>query len=702
MANRTITPPKPIGGSYTALRPTPTGTMNRLTPSGVSSGLASRTPTGTPGHTPGRLSGTGRIPANTAMLSHLTKPGLGTGGGRVSSPGSTNRTGTPNPLKTPSTSRIGSGLNTAAQHGPLPGLGSHTGTMGPLAGLGGRTGTIGQHGPLAGLGSHTGTIGPLAGLGGHTGTIGQHGPLTGLGSHTGTMGQHGPLPGLGSHTGPTGNMQAMGLHTPHHPPLWGPGWGPGHVPPWGHPGWNPGWAGGGWGPGWGGWGPGWNPGWAGGGWGPGWGGWGGGGWGGGGWGGGGWGGGGLLSSLIATNLIVDAVTSGLLASSLLNNAVNFGGDGGFIDPGYVPPVTGGWPMSPGMTTIVDTWGGDTWGGDGTDGGYYDPNVTLAGGGDVIPTWPLSPGVTTTWVLPPATTQPAVDVQPVAPPTVVVAPPTDTTPPPVDVPQPLPPTVVDAQPPVVVNAQPPVVVPVDVPQPPPPAMVDAPVTPGPLVPTPPAVVDATPPDVTTTDTTGAGTTPPDTTTAPPPDTAVPTTTDTAGTPTGGNRVVLVNPAELNMTVHYTIENQNFEMDPNYTQELAGEGSWVIEFDRGGGFGQAEYTLTDGTYTFTMTDKGLDLWLTTYQVQLDNSTNTDEFNFALGDQVARVEAGQTKELTSRYPIVLEYDRGDGKETTTKELSNEKTYHVGLNPETSLLDLLARPGSGRGHRRPPRTPR
>lgn len=60
-----------------------------------------------------------------------------------------------------------------------------------------------------------------------------------------------------------------------------------------------------------------------------------------------------------------------------------------------------------------------------------------------------------------------------------------------------------------------------------------------------------------------------------------------------------------TVAYTLNGERFDMQPRYNQKLTTRPSWVIQFDRGGSFGTASYTLTQGKYKFVATDHGWDV-------------------------------------------------------------------------------------------------
>jgi len=79
---------------------------------------------------------------------------------------------------------------------------------------------------------------------------------------------------------------------------------------------------------------------------------------------------------------------------------------------------------------------------------------------------------------------------------------------------------------------------------------------------------------------------------------------APAPTGPNaEVLLLNPEDD--TIAYNLNGTRFDMQPGFSQKLTTRPSWVVEFDRGGSFGTARYTLTKGAYKFIATDRGWDL-------------------------------------------------------------------------------------------------
>jgi hypothetical protein len=78
-----------------------------------------------------------------------------------------------------------------------------------------------------------------------------------------------------------------------------------------------------------------------------------------------------------------------------------------------------------------------------------------------------------------------------------------------------------------------------------------------------------------------------------------------TPPGGDAIRIVSPAELDATLSYAVNGFPFQIKPGDHQDLPTDRTWVIAFNRGGDFGNAEYTLEPGEYTFGSSDRGWEL-------------------------------------------------------------------------------------------------
>ena len=147
------------------------------------------------------------------------------------------------------------------------------------------------------------------------------------------------------------------------------------------------------------------------------------------------------------------------------------------------------------------------------------------------------------------------------------------------------------------------------------------------------------------------------------------------------VLLVNLGE--QTVNYNVNSDQFSMTPDYQQALPGGQTWEVEFDRGGEHGKAKYGIADGTFGFTPTDDGWELFeQPESKVTIDNSNNKFPFHYVLNNAQQTVAAGQANEHSSPFPLVIQFDNGAGQEHR-KKLDQEK-YSIAVT-DTGTLDLF-----------------
>ncbi|NUQ62261.1 MAG: hypothetical protein HUU20_07220 [Pirellulales bacterium] len=155
------------------------------------------------------------------------------------------------------------------------------------------------------------------------------------------------------------------------------------------------------------------------------------------------------------------------------------------------------------------------------------------------------------------------------------------------------------------------------------------------------------------------------------------------------VVLINPSNTGTTVHYRLKDTDYTMDPGYTQALAGD-SWLVDFHRGGSFGRKNYTVSAGTFAFTPTGQGWELYAKTFKTTIDNSDNSSEFHYAVQNEHASVAPRQTKAHTSKYPIYIRFDRGNG--ASIKQVKvQDGVLKVAVNPSDGLWDLYSPESTG-----------
>ena len=157
------------------------------------------------------------------------------------------------------------------------------------------------------------------------------------------------------------------------------------------------------------------------------------------------------------------------------------------------------------------------------------------------------------------------------------------------------------------------------------------------------------------------------------------------PATDNAILLINPASSKVTINYNVDGSPFKMEPGFTQTLNSKSGRLVEFDRGLQFGKASYSLQKGTYKFKMTNKGWELYSQTFESTIDNSKNKIDFNYVFENKQLTIKAGEKKTHSSSYPVVIQFDRGDGGSPVGKQLETETTYFVGLDLSKKRLELF-----------------
>ncbi|HWB09708.1 MAG TPA: hypothetical protein VG826_10800 [Pirellulales bacterium] len=161
-------------------------------------------------------------------------------------------------------------------------------------------------------------------------------------------------------------------------------------------------------------------------------------------------------------------------------------------------------------------------------------------------------------------------------------------------------------------------------------------------------------------------------------------DAEGSPLRSGTLI-VNPRKHGETVRYLLNGEEYIMRPGTSQRLPSDRQWLIEYDRGGGAGVADYTLADGTYIWTPTEQGWQLYKQRYDLTIDNTRNPKDFRFVVNDEPMFVRAGHTRTIHNPYPIVIEYDRGNSTQMASKAVNFSGNVEVGVNAEDNLLDLF-----------------
>lgn len=151
------------------------------------------------------------------------------------------------------------------------------------------------------------------------------------------------------------------------------------------------------------------------------------------------------------------------------------------------------------------------------------------------------------------------------------------------------------------------------------------------------------------------------------------------------IMLVNNHGTRGTLSYMVDGFKYDIEPGMVQRMPDDQKVKVVFDRGGGFGVANYDVTPGTYAFTPTDEGWQLFQERYDAVLDNSLNKQEFNFVYNGKNEKIPAGATRTIASFYPIVIGYDRGNGTDYAIKSIDFSGNVQIGVNATDNMWDLF-----------------
>jgi len=72
------------------------------------------------------------------------------------------------------------------------------------------------------------------------------------------------------------------------------------------------------------------------------------------------------------------------------------------------------------------------------------------------------------------------------------------------------------------------------------------------------------------------------------------------------IKIMSPEDAGAPIAYSVNEFEYTIEPGESQTLINDREWVIEFDRGGDFGTARYTLYPGTYEFALAKNGWEVY------------------------------------------------------------------------------------------------
>lgn len=157
------------------------------------------------------------------------------------------------------------------------------------------------------------------------------------------------------------------------------------------------------------------------------------------------------------------------------------------------------------------------------------------------------------------------------------------------------------------------------------------------------------------------------------------------------ILLSNPATTKTTAQYSIAGREYHLEPGSVHAVSGDTARTIDFLRGRDLGRKQYTIEPGTYAFTGTDQGWEVYRQSYKVLLDNTANATPFHCTVQNQRVVVGASGTAEQASMYPIVIRFDRGNGAGVKRCRVEGDQVK-VAINAADNLWDLFPASGSAK----------
>jgi hypothetical protein len=121
---------------------------------------------------------------------------------------------------------------------------------------------------------------------------------------------------------------------------------------------------------------------------------------------------------------------------------------------------------------------------------------------------------------------------------------------------------------------------------------------------------------------------------------------------GQGIAIRNPAKTETTLSYTIDSQDeHAIAAGETQRLKSKRICTIDFDRGGDFGHARYSIYEGWYQFTPTDRGWELFRQLGPMPADETTASEKTkvkaNPLPGDKAESAEEPEDKQPPPPVP-------------------------------------------------------
>ena len=154
------------------------------------------------------------------------------------------------------------------------------------------------------------------------------------------------------------------------------------------------------------------------------------------------------------------------------------------------------------------------------------------------------------------------------------------------------------------------------------------------------------------------------------------------------VMIHNPIELDATVNYRLNGESFRLQAGTQQFLDAGEEWIIEFRRGSEGPDLRYDISqEGTYAFELENGQWNLRQKRFETTLVNPVGSRVFHVMVDGRPDSIEPGTAARYESNYPILIQFDRGNGETLASKLITSKAPLYVALDTDQNEWNLYRR---------------
>ena len=154
------------------------------------------------------------------------------------------------------------------------------------------------------------------------------------------------------------------------------------------------------------------------------------------------------------------------------------------------------------------------------------------------------------------------------------------------------------------------------------------------------------------------------------------------------VMIHNPTELDATVNYRLNGESYRLQAGTQQFLDAGEEWIIEFRRGSEGPDLRYDISqEGTYAFELKNGQWNLRQKRFETTLVNPVGSRVFHLMVDGRPGSIEPGTATRYESNYPILIQFDRGNGEALASKLITTKAPLYVALDTDQNEWNLYRR---------------